>query len=290
MDYISFFSLSTIPLLVCLTIAFLVFLLKKKWLLSLITLILGLLINYYFEIITLGGLFQHGEDKYGITVLAYNVHTYSEGYEQRQEAIANEILSVSPDIAFICEFVLRHNVQLDSILTNRGYIRSYIKSGDCVFYSKYPLDSIVGIHKRESKKKYSLNNKTHVFIGNDTLTIVGCHLSSSNNHIRKGYKNREEEADIIYESIKDERYPIIVLGDLNDISGSYAVERIKDVGLNDAWWMGGFGYGETFRDKWLRLRLDHILYQNSKMELQYVKVIGSELSDHNALVAMFKLK
>ncbi len=77
------------------------------------------------------------------------------------------------------------------------------------------------------------------------------------------------------------------MGDLNDVSGSYAVERIKKAGLKDAWWKGGFGYGATFHDKWLRLRLDHILYQNNKLKLQYVKVIDSDLSDHDALVAGF---
>ena len=116
---------------------------------------------------------------------------------------------------------------------------------------------------------------------------MGCHLSSSNNHIKKGFENRAKEADAIYESIINEQYPVIVMGDLNDVPGSYAVERIKEAGLKDAWWMNGLGYGVTFREKWLRLRLDHILYQQNKLKLQYVKAIDSELSDHNALVAGF---
>lgn len=290
MDYISLLPLVSIPLFFFLAIAFFVCLLRRKWLLSIIILTLSILTNLYFEIISFRGLFCHHEERSDIIVLAYNVHTFSKDYKQKQEAIANEILSVSPDIAFLCEFVLRNNIQLDSILTNNGYMQSYIKGGDCVFYCKYPVDSIVGIRKKESKNKYSLNNKTHVFIGEDTLTIVGCHLSSSNHHIMQGYRNRENVANIIYESIKDDRFPMILLGDLNDFSGSYAIERIKDVGLVDAWWMGGVGYGATFCDKWLRLRLDHILYRKSMLELQYVKVIDSDLSDHRALVAGFNFK
>ena len=129
-----------------------------------------------------------------------------------------------------------------------------------------------------------------MFLGNDTLTLIGCHFSSSNHHIRKGYQKREKEADAIYESIKDEKYPVIVMGDLNDISGSYTLNKIKKAGLSNAWWEGGFGYGTTFHNKWLRLRLDHILYPKDKLKLESVKVIDSNLSDHNALIANFSFK
>ena len=168
-----------------------------------------------------------------------------------------------------------------------SYTRYYLSGTNCVFYSKHTIDSIVGIHAKGSNKKCSLTNKIRVFIGKDTLTVVGCHLSSSNHHIRAGYENRAKEADAIYESIKDERYPLIVMGDMNDISGSYAVERIKDAGLEDAWWKGGCGYGATFCEGWLRLRLDHILFKKDKLDLKQVKVIDSNLSDHYALVAVF---
>ena len=88
----------------------------------------------------------------------------------------------------------------------------------------------------------------------------------------------------------DEKGPIIVVGDFNDVSGSYTLSCIKDIGLSDAWWEGGFGYGTTFHNKWLRLRLDHILYPKDKLKLQSVKVINSDLSDHNALIADFSFK
>jgi endonuclease/exonuclease/phosphatase (EEP) superfamily protein YafD len=171
-----------------------------------------------------------------------------------------------------------------------GYIRYYLSGTNSVFYSKHAVDSIAGIHTMGAKRRKSLNNRVHFFLDKDTLTIVGCHLSSSNHHVRMGYQKRKHEADAIYESIKDEKFPVIVMGDLNDISGSYAVERIKEAGLKDAWWKRGFGYGATFHDEWLRLRLDHILYQDDKLDLQYVKVIESNLSDHNALVAGFTFK
>ena len=222
--------------------------------------------------------------------MCYNVRCSNQSFYGNQEKIADQILEIEPDVVFLCEFALWRSKQLDSIMTGNEYKRFYLSGTYCVFYSKFSIDSIVGIHLLESRKNRSLTNKVHVFIGNDTLTLVGCHLSSSNHHIRKGYELRAKEVDAIYESIKGDAQPVIVMGDLNDISGSYAVERINEAGLKDAWWKGGIGYGATFHDKWLRLRLDHILYKYNKLNLQNVKVIDSDLSDHKPLVAGFTFK
>lgn len=258
---------------------------------SLLLLLLIIFVNQHTELISYGLLWQGNSKDVDFTIMTYNVHNAGKDYAENQVAIAKEILNMYPDVAYLCEFALWRNRKLDSIVTfNNAYTRYYITGTNCVFYSKYAIDTIADVFAVVSKKKHSLNNKIHVFLGNDTLTLIGCHFSSSNHHIRKGYQKREKEADAIYESIKDEKYPVIVMGDLNDISGSYAVERVKEAGLKDAWWEGGLGYGATFHDKWLRLRLDHILYQNNKLDLNYIKVIDSDLSDHNALVAGFTFK
>ena len=87
----------------------------------------------------------------------------------------------------------------------------------------------------------------------------------------------------------NEQRPLIVMGDMNDVSGSTPINRIKKAGLKDAWWEGGCGYGATFHGKGLRLRIDHILYDYKGLELVGVKVIGNDLSDHNALIARFRI-
>lgn len=88
------------------------------------------------------------------------------------------------------------------------------------------------------------------------------------------------------------------MGDMNDISSSYTLRRIESVGtlrhgsagLTDAWWKGGFGYGTTYHDHGLRLRLDHILYDEHCLTLSDVKVIDTDASDHNALVGGFRIE
>ena len=221
-------------------------------------------------------------------VLCYNVRSLDSLYDKKQLGVAVNILKENPDIVYLCEFHLSRNRKLDSLLTKE--YRRYYKSGTiCIFYSKYEMDSIMEVFPSLYKKQHSQTVKTHVFRGKDTLTLIGCHLSSSHHHIREGYLRRRKEADTLYEHIRNEHYPVMVLGDLNDISGSYTLYKIMKAGLSNAWWEGGFGYGTTFHDGWLRLRLDHILYPKDKLKLKTIKIIDSDLSDHNALVAGFDM-
>lgn len=52
---------------------------------------------------------------------------------------------------------------------------------------------------------------------------------------------------------------------------------------------GGNGYGCTFHDGWLQLRIDHILHSKG-LNLESIKVIDTDLSDHNAVVAGFSIE
>ena len=231
-----------------------------------------------------GSVYSHSD----LSVMCYNVKCSDSLYKENQIEIAKLILRESPDIVFLCEFHRSRSKKLDSIMRQSGEYKQYYRSkSNCVFYSKYEIDSIKGIETHTSKGKSAKNNIVHVFHPKGIVTIVGCHLSSSRKDIIGGFRNRALEADSIYNALTDEKNPVIVMGDLNDVSGSYTISRIKDLGLSDAWWEGGCGYGTTFHNRWLRLRLDHILYDKSRLKLNKIKVLESNLSDHNALIASF---
>ena len=231
-----------------------------------------------------GSVYSHSD----LSVMCYNVKCSDSLYKENQIEIAKLILKESPDVVFLCEFHRSKSKDLDSIMRQSGeYKQCYRSKSNCVFYSKYEIDSIKGIDTQTSKGKSAKNNIVHVFCSKGIVTIVGCHLSSSRKDIIGGIRNRALEADYIYNALTDEKNSIIVMGDLNDVSGSYTISRIKDLGLSDAWWEGGCGYGTTFHNRWLRLRLDHILYDKSRLKLNKIKVLESNLSDHNALIASF---
>ena len=84
-------------------------------------------------------------------------------------------------------------------------------------------------------------------------------------------------------------HPIIVAGDINDFNQSESLTTIQGDNLHDAWWNGGKGLGLTYSGFGLRLRLDHILY-NERLQLQQIQVGSSDLSDHRPLVADFLIK
>ena len=49
--------------------------------------------------------------------------------------------------------------------------------------------------------------------------------------VKEGFFRRKKEADVLYDLINNETYPVIVLGDLNDFSGSYTIRRVQQAGL-----------------------------------------------------------
>ncbi len=117
-------------------------------------------------------------------------------------------------------------------------------------------------------------------------------------NLRFGYAYRGEEARSIADSLKDCPNPLIICGDFNDLNGAYCVRTIQQCRsrnihqdhrdrLSDAWWRGGQGFGFTFVDQKLHLRLDHILY-SKEFHLQGVRVDTVSYSDHRPLIADFK--
>ncbi len=105
-----------------------------------------------------------------------------------------------------------------------------------------------------------------------------------------GKRIRKYEADNVRRFIDEARAEggvVIVAGDLNDWCGSDCLNTLMGDDLKDAWWEGGNGFGWTYFDWHLRLRLDHILYSDG-LKLVDVKVIDSDLSDHKPLMATFK--
>lgn len=115
--------------------------------------------------------------------------------------------------------------------------------------------------------------------------------------LKMGCAFRLEEAKVIRDSLQNCSHPIMVCGDFNDLSGSAPLRIIQNCRaehpdrrlrepLRDAWWHGGQGFGFTFKDQHLLLRLDHILYSDD-FRLQAVRVDDVPYSDHLPLIADF---
>ena len=305
--------LALLLLLVC-TFLFLLF---KNWTAALIAFSFFLVLNIWSETFPLHvSYFLGSEEGKDLKVLSYNIHSRDSHYANVEDDIISFLLKEDADVVFLSECYTKEAHVLDSVLKEKylvGYELGNISMEK--LYSKWPVDSIEVVKvdttnakcqqlfskKSELRRhfKYSLIYKMHLFTGKNTLTLVCCHLESSHVHgdslsvgeyksaLEDAYTVRALEADAIYESLIREPYSMIVMGDLNDISGSYALRRIQNLGLYDAWWKGGAGYGRTFHEGKLNFRLDHILYSKDFFSLKRVNVVDNNNSDHNALTASF---
>ena len=255
-----------------------------------------LLLNWYSETIALRPFFGQGDGQ--IKVMTFNVNSPGTDFEKKKSEIIAQIESEDPDFLYLPELGTAGNDVHERLKEIYPYTNAPLHLRDDgvePFYSKWPIDIIIDLsnpHAYHSIYRILVSKET------ETLAIYCCHLSSNLldfspnklDALKKGYEERAKEADILYDALTHEKYPAIVMGDMNDISGSYTLRRIEFAGLTDAWWKGGFGYGTTYHDHGLRLRLDHILYDEDRLTLTDVKVIDTDASDHNAFVGGFRIE
>lgn len=199
--------------------------------------------------------------------------------------------------------------------------------GNAVF-SRYPIKNYHRIHLEEGTNAWKELEDSVLNPKNDlqknpmifsmqiehpqgTINLITCHLRSNGystarrqmgteskwsdgleDYVRRldyGYKARAVQAQSICKALSEqEKRPTLILGDFNDLSGSYSLKTIQGEELSDAWWEGGLGPGFTFNAYHLLLRLDHILY-SSDFELEQVQLESNiTFSDHYPLKARLK--
>lgn len=279
----------------CLLLLFFVY--KRRWVISGLLLCIIVALNAYTECFAFG--YVNKDTKSDIKVMCFNVHLLNDSSEARACCISNIIVEEDPDFVFMTEYYgSSSDTLLNAMLARYPYHETSNRwDNNCgdVFFSRWSIDTTENIKPRLS---YGSMYRVQLSHETDTLAIYCCHLSSNLldfspnkwDALQKGYEERAKEADILHDALSREPYPAIVMGDMNDISGSYTLRRIESAGLTDAWWKGGFGYGTTYHDHGLRLRLDHILYDEDRLTLSDVKVIDTDASDHNALVGGFRIE
>ena len=240
-----------------------------------------------------------------LKVMTWNVHCSRGTDSIRQRKIAEQVLKEGADFVQLNEFHQDSCSVIHSILSKhypyRNDANAKVKAGD-IFYSKTKLVES-GMYREVNNCIFS-----KLFIGKDTLFITGCHLPGNNHEgqieidevdsLRRvrtfwGYylnaqEKRKEYAKFLKKMILESSLPMIVMGDMNDFNASAPMDSLKDAGMKNAWWEGGLGYGTTYHEGWLRLRIDH-MYYNEKLKLKDVKVVKTDLSDHNILIADFSI-
>lgn len=144
------------------------------------------------------------------------------------------------------------------------------------------------------------------------LRVIACHLASNQYDITRRKMPETErwwegipkyrlsfqsgslarETEIQYTQKEIEKYkkqgmPVIVCGDMNDVSGSKTLRMLQSTGLKNAWWEKGHGFGFTYHGHhFMNFRIDHILHTED-IEVKSIKKIDQHFSDHDPVIASF---
>jgi len=240
-----------------------------------------------------------------IKILTYNVRLFNKYNWLDRANVKEEVLDFlrkeNADILCMQEFAT------DNEITNLNYTYKHIGShnkmnqGHMAIYSKYPQikKETVDI---EGEKMNNTCIYSDVLIEKDTIRIYNIHLASNwfntsdydfienpqkknlkrgilgiTKRMKRSYKKRAVQVDIIQKHIKRSPYPIIVCGDFNDTPLSYAYNIIKN-NLADAFSISAKGIGTSFV-KIPALRIDYILHDTQMKSTNYKKH-KNILSDH----------
>lgn len=194
-------------------------------------------------------------------------------------------------------------------------------SGIAIF-SRYPIMDGNSISYPPS---YETNIENPIYadilFGGDTIRVFSVHLQSfgfgsreydaiddikaegdhnirdSRNILRKmrnTFSWHGRQADFLSEEIKASPHPAMVMGDLNDVPGSYAYAVMRG-NREDAFLQRGAGLGATFTSSSSfilqllpTLRIDYIFHPKAFSTIQFM-IGGNRLSDHSFLLADIRL-
>lgn len=275
--------------------------------LCLALLIAVLYCNWKFEVVAIHPFY--GNDHHELKVMTWNVHCSNGANFERQRAIAELILKVDADFVQLNEYNQDSCKVVDSLLKKRYPFTEEYQShqwlGD-IFYSKRAMSNSGHVYIPIYGKAIQTIKAT-IAVENDSVQLFGVHMMSNqncsdiaenksrSNNNKASYEQYKEsqisrcfQADWTKEEVMKSKHPVIVMGDMNDFNLSKPLDVLCSSGLVDSWWEGGNGYGATFHDGWMRLRIDHILHTD-RLKLQNIKVIDTNLSDHNPVVAEFSV-
>lgn len=260
--------------------------------------LIGITANYKLHVVALN---IPSIEKKDLRVLTWNVHC-PEGVDSiRQTKIAELIIHEDADFIQLNEFYQDSCTILNRMLKmHYPYTEEYQShriSGD-IFYSKIPMFNSGNVYIPVVKERIHTLKATIPIKGVPVL-LYGCHMASNGKiegDVKSLYERYQEvqqkrchQASWTKYHIEQAVHPVIVMGDMNDFSFSAPLDTLKSCGMKDAWWNGGNGYGATYHDGWIRLRIDYILY-NEKLKVLQTRVVETDLSDHNPIIADFKLK
>lgn len=293
-----------VPVLILINVFFVVYWIligfKKQLLQSLIVLMFSYFLQpsiYKFNPAT-------STSKDGITVFSYNVRKFNKYNWLKAKDIDRKIdsfiTSLNPDIVALQEFRITKGFNLKYPYSYHNISKSNRQSGLAI-YSKYPI-----INKGNIVVKRYTNSIIFADIlkGKDTIRVYNFHLFSLGvspekdylepneskkmiKRLSKAFSVQQEEVYGLVEETRNCSYKMIVVGDMNNTSHSWAYKKIKG-DFSDTFLEAGKGFGKTYDFNKIPLRIDYILV-DEEIKVNNHMVFDMKLSDHQPIMAEIEL-
>lgn len=254
-----------------------------------------------------------------LTLLTWNTHQMGQFKKPAENEVLHYLMQQEADIICLQEVDVYKTSEFLTLaevkeVLSKKYPYSYIdfavynsrrQFGNMV-WSKYPLTNK---HTVDYEIRANLSSCCDIVIGSDTMRLIVNHLESNRfdrtdlapedsttyDQLRHSAEKlgrkwetastrRKAQAKVVRKEIEASPYPIIVVGDFNDIALS-ATYRIIAKGLHDAWLeTSWFKWGATCEKLGFGLRIDYILCSDPLLPFS-CDVKETNGSDHRPVVA-----
>jgi endonuclease/exonuclease/phosphatase family metal-dependent hydrolase len=164
-----------------------------------------------------------------------------------------------------------------------------------------------------SKNGFNRVTYADLKVKSDTLRVINVHLESMglkqfNPVVKSGFRSKKQNARIILsklkvgvfersrqikiltEFIERSPYPVVCVGDFNDMPYSYSYQYMKRE-MKNAFEEAGNGFGFTYQGNTLRvLRIDNQFYSSDVSALRFETLHDVKFSDHFPVLGSYSLE
>ncbi len=238
-----------------------------------------------------------GDDVPTLTVMTYNVL-----FANTDAApIVTSITNAEPDLVAFQELTPRLAQQLAQEIGSRYPYRTPLGADTCraqvAVWSRYPLQ----VERVDEDVLCRVQSVLVDFAGR-TVRVVGIHAwpytGLDQASIERSFGWRQEQIELILDTVEDQPEPLILLGDLNS-TPTHQVYRTLSEHLVDAYREAGWGLGHTFPATGGRfwgapypnrlVRIDHVFHSDDwRAEVAWVGEWDGS-SDHLPVIARLRL-
>lgn len=239
------------------------------------------------------------------TVGTQNLYHWNTRMEERQEHLTREFnAGEMPEILGFQEAArwVGKVTLFDHFMQMSGYKGIYTSTNNwgvmneaVALVSKLPSENLIELKlpKTQVHSRQSMN--AGVFTTeHGKVMVINVHFSPFSKNLHR----RIAQSKFVLEyAAKHSHLPIVIVGDLNDAYDSEVLKLFKDAGFEDV--LSGeqptydpFNNPLVKETKWGASRLDYVLYQPAKLELEAASLMCKDnwVSDHYGIKAQFSFK